>query len=466
MSEPNYPTIWQRKTLWAALTALGMVTIGTIAVGLVWVTSETISYLQPILIPFAVAGVLAYLLEPVVSKLAQWKIPRRASVLSVFTMASALLLWGALWLIPLLSHQTVKLYYKGGQYASAAWSYATDFAKGVRQKYGFDVLPTLSETREEHEEETKISEDLTKLMTPAPPPQNGEAGKPGVLRPVTPLEELLDFQKFLQGDWLKSTLIALANNALRMLRSSVGGFMSVFGFLISLIIIPVYLFYFLIDAKHISETWQDYLPLKNSQFKTELVSALTEINGYIIAFFRGQLLVSLINGSLTTLGLIVVGLDFGVLIGLVLCFLGLIPYLGILLCWIPAVIIASVQSGGTWISHEPRWVFPVVVTGIFVLVQKIDSFYITPKVVEKRVGLHPLTVIVSLFSWSLFLGGLLGTLLGVPLTATLKVLLRRYAWERQILRAAAAAGSSPNAAEHHESLPATSNSSGTFVQNN
>jgi hypothetical protein len=67
-------------------------------------------------------------------------------------------------------------------------------------------------------------------------------------------------------------------------------------------------------------------------------------------------------------------------------------------------------------------------------VQKIDSFYITPMVVEKRVGLHPMTVIASLFMWSLLLGGILGTILAVPLTATLKVLLRRYAWERSLLR--------------------------------
>jgi hypothetical protein len=239
---------------------------------------------------------------------------------------------------------------------------------------------------------------------------------------------LLDVQQFLRGDWLKNALLALVNQTIRMLQSSVGGFLSVFGFLISLVIIPIYLFYFLIDARYISATWQDYLPLKNSRFKTELVSALTEINGYVIAFFRGQLLVSVINGGLTALGLMIVGLDFGILIGLVLCFLGLIPYLGILLCWIPAVIIATVQQGGTWIPPQPGWLFPVVVTGIFVLVQKIDSFYITPKVVQQRVGLHPLTVIVSIFSWSLLIGGLLGAILAVPLTATLKVLLRRYAW--------------------------------------
>jgi predicted PurR-regulated permease PerM len=441
MNSPLFPTPWQRKTIWSALTSVAVVTIGAISVGLVWLGIEVLGFLQPILIPIAVAGVMAYLLEPVVSKLDQWKIPRTVSVLSVFAMATALLLWGAIWLIPLISHQTVKLYNKSGQYTLAAWNQVNDFAKNFRNRTGFNVLPDLTDAAEEDAK----PEDPAAPPTPPHPPlvtstapgaHAADAAKAPPPKPSTTLEELLDVQQFLRGDWLKNSLLALVNNSIRVLQKSVGGFLSVFGFLISLVIIPIYLFYFLIDARYISETWQDYLPLKNSEFKTELVSALTEINGYVIAFFRGQLLVSVINGGLTALGLMIVGLDFGILIGLVLCLLGLIPYLGILLCWIPAVIIAAVQIGGTWIPSQPGWLFPVVVTGIFVLVQKIDSFYITPKVVQQRVGLHPLTVIVSLFSWSFLIGGLLGAILAVPLTATLKVLLRRYAWERQILRSA------------------------------
>jgi predicted PurR-regulated permease PerM len=75
----------------------------------------------------------------------------------------------------------------------------------------------------------------------------------------------------------------------------------------------------------------------------------------------------------------------------------------------------------------------LVVTCIFAVVQKVDSLIITPKVVSNSVGLHPLTVIVSLFAWSLLMGGLLGALLAVPMTATLKVILKRYVWERRIL---------------------------------
>lgn len=432
MKQPDFPTYWQRKTIWSAVTALAIVTIGGVSVGAIWLTVQVVSFLQPVLIPFAVAVVLAYLLEPVVSKLADWHIPRRASVLSVFALVFTLLLWGTLWLIPVISHQTVNLYNKADHYTKTARSYAVDFAKAIQQKYGVDVLPALTEIPDE---ENKPVSDLLKVPVEPVKPIASEANKPSPMRVINSWDELLDVQQILRGDWLKNTLITVANNSLRMVRTSVGGFLSVFGFLISLIIIPIYLFYFLIDAKHISDSWQDYLPLKNSNFKTELVDALTEINGYIIAFFRGQLLVSFINGISTAIGLMVVGLDGGLLIGLTLCLLGLIPYMGILVCWIPAVIIASVQRGaGSIVSSEPAWLFPFVVTCIFLVVQKIDSFYITPKVVEKRVGLHSLTVIASLFVWSLLLGPVLGSLIAVPLTATLKVLLRRYVWERRILR--------------------------------
>jgi predicted PurR-regulated permease PerM len=71
------------------------------------------------------------------------------------------------------------------------------------------------------------------------------------------------------------------------------------------------------------------------------------------------------------------------------------------------------------------------VTGIFIAVQQVDGLFITPKIVGESVGLHPMTVIVSVFVWSLLMGGLLGAILAVPMTATVKVLLRRYVWERR-----------------------------------
>jgi predicted PurR-regulated permease PerM len=434
MNPGSYPTPWQRKTIWSAVTALALAAIAGLVVLVVWAGTQVLGVLQPILIPFAVAGVLAYLLEPVVAKMVTWGIPRRPSVLIVFSLFSALLLWGVVWVVPAVSKQTIHLIHRVDDYTRTTRARVVDLAKSLRQKVGFDVLPLLEDSAEDEKLDPKPDN-----RPDAKPPAVIEAEvvrDAAAQKNVAALEDLIDVQKILKGDWIKGALIGMLKNVVTMFRSSVGGFVSVFGFVISLIIIPIYLFYFLVDARNISESWQDYLPLRASNFKNEVVSSLTEINGYIIAFFRGQLLVSVINGSATAIGLIIVGLDFGVLIGLVLCFLGLIPYLGILLCWIPAVIIAFVQDGHTLIPSDPAWLFPLVVTGIFVLVQKIDSFFITPRVVSSRVGLHPVTVIVSLFMWSLLIGGLLGTILAIPLTATLKVLLRRYVWEGRILRAA------------------------------
>jgi predicted PurR-regulated permease PerM len=264
-----------------------------------------------------------------------------------------------------------------------------------------------------------------------------EATSPALATPSSAkAAPMLDLHSFLRGDSIRTALPVVLEKTWSVIINSVGGFLGVFGFLLSMIIVPIYLYYFLIEARHISQSWGDYLPLRASEFKDEVVAAFNEINGYLIAFFRGQLLVSLINGTVTGILLMIVGLDFGLLIGLVLCFLGIIPYLGIILCWIPAVIIASVQGGvGTWIPGDHWWVFPLVVTLIFVVVQQIDGLFITPRIVGESVGLHPMTVMASVFVWSLLIGGLLGAIVAVPLTATIKVLLRRYVWQRTLFPA-------------------------------
>jgi predicted PurR-regulated permease PerM len=77
------------------------------------------------------------------------------------------------------------------------------------------------------------------------------------------------------------------------------------------------------------------------------------------------------------------------------------------------------------------WIHPLWVSAIFFTVQQIDGIIVAPRIVGNSVGLHPMTVIFSVFLWTLVLGGPLGAILAVPLTATLKVLLQRYVWERQ-----------------------------------
>lgn len=435
MTPPDYPTPWQKKTIWAALTALAVVAIGAIAVGLIWVTSRALGFLQPILIPFAIAGVMAYLLDPVVSKIVSWGTSRQRAVLCVFALVSIAFAGVLVWIIPSIAEQSGRLARGVPGYTERTKKRVLQFAEDFRAKYNIQLLPEFPKTEIPPEETTPKPPDTAPLPPGAPTPAGAAVGTtPRTAAESAVSDQAFELQHLLSGDWIRTALPTVVRNTWNFIRTSVGGFLGVFGFLLSMVIVPIYLYYFLIESRNISESWGDYLPLRASQFKDEVISALTEINGYLIAFFRGQLLVSLINGTATGVGLVIVGLDFGLLIGLMLCFLGIIPYLGIILCWIPAVIIAAVQGGaGTWLPGDPWWVFPLVVTGIFVIVQQIDGLFITPKIVGESVGLHPMTVIVSVFAWSLLMGGLLGAILAVPLTATIKVLLKRYVWQRRFM---------------------------------
>jgi predicted PurR-regulated permease PerM len=233
-------------------------------------------------------------------------------------------------------------------------------------------------------------------------------------------------------DWLQQSLPDLLLYTGRLLQRSLGGFLGAFGLIIGFILVPVFLFYLLRDAPRIKENWADFIPLPDSPLKTEVASLILEINGYIVAFFRGQVLVAVIDGAIIAVFLLFMGLEYAVLIGLLVATLGIIPYAGTILTWGPATLIAAAQFGD--------WLHPVLVTLLFIGVNQFDSLFITPYILGESVGLHSLTVMISVLAWTVIIGGLLGALLAVPLTASLKVLLRRYLWNRP---AEITAGTSP-----------------------
>ena len=140
---------------------------------------------------------------------------------------------------------------------------------------------------------------------------------------------------------LQRQLPTLADKFWNLLKTSIGGFLGVTGFLLSLVMVPIYLFFFLKERPAIQRRWKEYLPLRNSPLKDEVATILTQINSYLIAYFRGQLLVCLIDGLLIGTALLLLGLNFAPLIGLLVVILTMIPYIGIVLCWVPAVLIAT-----------------------------------------------------------------------------------------------------------------------------
>ncbi|MDP9099878.1 MAG: AI-2E family transporter [Verrucomicrobiota bacterium] len=441
----KYPTPWQRKTMWAALTALFIVVLITTVGSVIWIVANVVGFIQPILIPVAIAVILAYLLDPVVTKMCDRGLGRTKAVFALFAIAFLSITALVAWLAPVVSMQATNVGRELPQYTLKARDTIVDLIF----KYDHAFGGTTSTRRD------KVSSPTTSLLnwlfaspppsrkaTPTPassvdaatPAENvpTDSPSPAPREEINPAPEKIStadrqrIQAWVQRQLpnLERQLPYIAEKIWTLLKQSIGGFLGVTGFLLSLVMVPIYLFFLLKESPAIERRWREYLPLRNSPLKTEVAAVLSQINSYVIAYFRGQLLVCLIDGTLIGTSLYLAGLNFAPLIGLLVVILTMIPYIGIILCWIPAVLIAAAQWGD--------WQHPLIVTAVFVVVQNLEAIFIAPRIVGNSVGLHPMTVIVSIFVWGLLIGGLLGPILAVPLTATIKVLLARYVWGRRL----------------------------------
>ena len=432
--------------MWAALTALFVVLLVTIAGSAIWMFANAISFLQPILIPFAIAVILTYLLDPLVTKMSEGRLGRTKSIVLVFIVAGLAIAALFVWLAPVVSMQSTTIVNQLPEYTSRARDRVVDLIYRYDRAFGSQVG-----TRERSASATTSFVNWL-LGSPTPSPRKPSSPSPGPIAEATatpaatasasPQPSRLEViepapAKLTSADrqriqaWvqkqipnLERQLPTLTQKFLTILKKSIGGFLGATGFLLSLVMVPIYLFFLLKQRPAIEERWKEYLPLRNSPLKDEVAAVLWQINSYVIAYFRGQLLVCLVDGLLIGTALMILGLNFAPLIGLLVVVLTMIPYIGIVICWIPAVIIAAAQWGD--------WTHPLIVTGIFILIQNLEGLFYAPRIVGNSVGLHPMTVIVSIFVWGLLIGGLLGPILAVPLTATVKVLLARYVWGRRL----------------------------------
>jgi predicted PurR-regulated permease PerM len=194
-------------------------------------------------------------------------------------------------------------------------------------------------------------------------------------------------------------------------------------FVLGFILMPLFLFYFLREKEAIAERWTDYLPVRESRVKEEMVFVLKSLNDCMIVFFRGQVLVALCVGTLLAIGYLSMGLNYAVLLGLVAATLGVIPYVGAIVTLVLALSVATVQFGD--------WGHPLLVLGIAATVKLLEDFVISPKIIGDRSGLHPLTIIIAVLVGTTVLGGVLGALFAIPLTAVLRTLMFRYVWKER-----------------------------------
>ena len=385
------PSSFQKSILWKAITGISIAIIVCLIVSSVIILGKFLNILQPVLVPVAIAAILSYLLSPLVhwirkkAPLKKYNLTRTKAIALIYTI---LIITSAILALSIFIPASKQL-------SDLVENRTTIIEKAQEEISKFSsILVTFTDSLENEKEldddqsSNKYSDNLiwTKIV-----------------------------------DWVKNP--ETSKKALGFLGKTANGFLGILGYVVGLFLVPVYLFFFLRDSAFIERNWDKYLPIKDSSFKDETVSVIKEINDYIIAYFRGQVLVSVIDGALTGIILMLLGLDYALVIGVSLAVLGVIPFVGFIVTAIPALLIAVAQVDGP---------SPLIVLIVFVVVQQFDGFFIQPKIVGESVGLHPLTVIFSVLCWSLLIGGILGALLAVPLTAAIKVLFTRYIWENKI----------------------------------
>jgi len=229
---------------------------------------------------------------------------------------------------------------------------------------------------------------------------------------------LASMRRYLDNPAVKAALDGLAQQAQDLLshlaptlKSAGAGIFGLFGFAASLAVIPVYLFFFLLSDNDPTQELPAHLPFLKKEYRDDVVFLIREFLGILVAFFRGQLLIGLIMGVLLATGFTIGGLKFGLAIGLLTGLLNIVPYLGSILGLSVALPLAFLQPDGGGLPLVG------ICVGVFVAVQAIEGWFLTPRIMGRQTGLHPVAIIVAVFFWGKALGGILGMMLAVPLTA-------------------------------------------------
>ncbi len=331
-----------------------------IALGAFWL----LWMLSPILTPFAVAALLGWLGDPLVDRLQLAGRSRNTAVILVFTLMALLLALVLIILLPLLESQLTTLVESLPRYQ--AWF--TDVAvPWVERRSGLALAGWL---------------DLDHMI------------------------------ELVRSNWESAGGVA----ATMLGYLSRSGF-ALIGMLTNLVLIPVITFFFLRDWDLIVGRVASMVPRDHIDTVSRLARESSEVLG---GFLRGQFLVMVILGVMYGIGLWAVGLDLGILIGIIAGLLTFVPYLGPASGVVLGVLAALMQYGD--------WKHIAGVLAVFGVGQLIESYWLTPKLVGDRIGLHPVAVVFAVLAGGQ-LFGFLGMLLALPMAAVVNVLLR-YAHER------------------------------------
>ncbi len=419
------PTRKQARVMWFSVTMLGVAVVLVLIGLLFWGLGLLLHRLSAVLVPVAVALILAYILNPVVEYFERKRMPRLSAVCLVFALAILLITAVLGSVLPGVHRESKKLVAELPVYMQKIGAKFQHFAdenplgKQMPDSWRDSLRPTKRTNTTVHinvvetnmtagvgvvTNETSYTLTNTTRMT-----AGGDDTKSEIELPT--------------GDEVMPALtrgLVIAAKWFTAQLSKVSAWME---FLIGLLLVPVYLFYFLLEKENITRQCTDFLPIKESPAKEETVFVLKAINECLIVFFRGQVLVALCVGVLLAAGYVLLGLNYAVLLGVVAGVLGIVPYLGTITSLLLALLVAGIQF--------EDWGHPLCVLAIAALVKLLEDFIISPKIIGERSGLHPLTIILAVMVGTTLFGGFLGAMLAIPLTAALRTLMFRYIWTKE-----------------------------------
>ncbi|MDB5660072.1 MAG: family transporter [Cypionkella sp.] len=309
--------------------------------------------LGSVILPFLVGGAMAYFLDPVADRLQRLGLSRVAATTVITLVGLLAMVLLVLSVIPTLIQQT-----------SALINAAPEIARRL-QGFMIEKFPELT--------------DSTSTMR-------------------TTLAEI--------GAAIQAKGAALAQGVLTSA-------LSLLSAVVFIVVVPVVTFYMLLDWDHMVARIDAMLPRDHAPVVRRLAR---EINDALSAFVRGQLTVCVTLGAYYATGLMLVGLQFGLVVGAIAGAITFIPYVGALLGGALAIGLALFQFWGDWVSIG-------LVAGVFAVGQFLEGNVLTPKLVGKSVGLHPVWLMFALSVFgSLF--GFVGMLVAVPVAAAMGVLIR------------------------------------------
>jgi len=322
-----------------------------------------IDYLSEVLLPFFVAWVFAYLLNPMVLFVERrLHIPRALSIILTLIIVVAVLSGVIYLIIPPMFEQFEKL-----------GSLVTDY---IHKTANIDSIPD------------------------------------AVARWFN--ENHHDIEKFFKSKDFTDGLKTIMPGVFTFLGQTYSVIVSIIASFITLL----YMFFILLDYEYLSENWIRIFPKKYRPFWQELMDdAKVALSNYI----RGQGLVALIMGILFCIGFTIIDFPMAIGLGIMIGIMDMVPYLHTL-ALIPTVLLALLKSADT---GQNFWIILVSALIVFIVVQLICDMVVTPKVMGKAMGLNPAILLLSLSVWGALLG-FLGLIIALPLTTLLIAYYQRY----------------------------------------